>query len=599
MTAIETACKVASKLNIDPSYSVKISGILSNLQEIKQSNTPLVYQKITDDSLRKLLDLSLECDGQKEGAALLQSLGDALEKTIKANLAHKLETIDSLHALTLDLTSKVREEQSKKILPVSVMESVCKVASKLHIDPALSIKMSNILCNLLRIKQSFVLLSGNEITDGNLKLLWKVASICEDGPEGILFFTTVGDLLENIIRADLDHKADIINSLHTLTADLFSRIRYRKPNKALLLKNLIRNNIIVKDDVVEKLSSILTEDDLGVRSAFQHMSEENPEFIDKVLQNAASMLKYVPADERKTAHTLHRAIIKAVAETSERKVQKMLQKTESKDFYSLVDDAIGLAKALGLGDVVLMLTDILKDSKSIPILAKDPIVMEVLKRLTIMRQLAGKRPNFGYALHELKSDPYAARNDPRLRQLVRESAVLMVIPEESYVLRSSEDIPCSLFFGDNCLAVEDFMVRSRQSGSTFLILKRGVQMVVPREAARDVLTGKVPYTLLDENGIQYFKPLHVFNALNLPKVATNRFSNYGYSPKQTKPTRSASSTRVPDDAMKNLTNGSCSSQEMEEEFVLVKDYNATNGSFYLSQGERVKVLKTDDDDPTL
>lgn len=562
VTAIETACKVASKLNIDPSYSVKISGILSNLQEIKQSNTPLIYQKITDDSLRKLLDLSLECDNKKEGAALLQSLGDALEKTIKANLAHKLETIDSLHALTLDLTSKVREEQSKKILPVSVMESVCKVASKLRIDPALSIKMSNILCNLLRIKQSFVLLSGNEIADGNLKLLWKVASTCEDGPEGILFFQTVGDLLENIIKADLDHKGDIINSLHTLTADLFSRIRYRKPNKALLLKNLIRNNIIVKDDVVEKLSSILTEDDFGVRSAFQHMSEENPEFIDKVLQNAASMLRYVPADERKTAHTLHRAIIKAVAETSERKVQKMLQKTESKDFYSLVDDAIGLAKALGLGDVVMMLTDILKDSKSIPILAKDPIVMEVLKRLTIMRQLAGKRPNFGYALHELKSDPYAARNDPRLRQLVRESAVLMVIPEESYVLRSSEDIPCSLFFGDNCLAVEDFMVRSRQSGCTFLILKRGVQMVVPREAAKDVLTGKVPYTLLDENGIQYFKPLHVFNALNLPKVAANRFSNYGYSPKMTKPARSASSTRVPDDAMKNLTNGSCSTQEV-------------------------------------
>ncbi|KAK7590691.1 hypothetical protein V9T40_002304 [Parthenolecanium corni] len=599
MTAIETACKVASRLNIDPTYSVKISGILSNLQEIKQSNTPLIYQKITDESLRKLLDLSLECDSQKEGSALLQSLGDALEKTIKANLAQKLETIDSLHALTLDLTFKVREEQSKKIIPVSVIESACKVASKLQIDPALSIKMSNILCNLLRIKQSFVLLNANEIQDGNLKLLWKVASTCEDGPEGLLFFQTMGDLLENIIQTDLDHKDELINSLHALTVDLFSKIRYRKPNKALLLKNLIRNNIIVKDDVVEKLSSILTEDDLGVRSAFQHMSEENPEFIDKVLQNAASMLKYVPADERKTAHTLHRAIIKAAAETSERKVKNMLQKTESKDFYALVDDAIGLAKALGLGDVVVMLTDILKDSKSIPILARDPIVMEVLKRLTIMRQLAGKRPNFGYALHELKSDPYAARNDPRLRQLVRESAVLMVIPEESYVLRSSEDIPCSLFFGDNSLAVEDFMVRSRQSGSTFLILKRGVQMVVPREAARDVLTGKVPYTLLDENGIQYFKPLHVFNALNLPKVATNRFSNYGYSPKMTKPVRSASSTRVPDDAMKNLTNGSCSSQEMEEEFVLVKDYNADDDAFYLSQGERVKVLKTDDDDPTL
>lgn len=38
---------------------------------------------------------------------------------------------------------------------------------------------------------------------------------------------------------------------------------------------------------------------------------------------------------------------------------------------------------------------------------------------------------------------------------------------------------------------------------------------------------------------------------------------------------------------------------MEEEFTLVKDFIGDDDDFYLDKGERVKVLKTDDDDPTL
>lgn len=38
---------------------------------------------------------------------------------------------------------------------------------------------------------------------------------------------------------------------------------------------------------------------------------------------------------------------------------------------------------------------------------------------------------------------------------------------------------------------------------------------------------------------------------------------------------------------------------MEEEFVLVKDFITDDEEFYADKGERVKVLKTDDDDPTL
>lgn len=37
---------------------------------------------------------------------------------------------------------------------------------------------------------------------------------------------------------------------------------------------------------------------------------------------------------------------------------------------------------------------------------------------------------------------------------------------------------------------------------------------------------------------------------------------------------------------------------MEDEFVLVKDY-IDEDDFYIDKGERVTILKTDDDDPTM
>ncbi|XKL63129.1 hypothetical protein PGB90_005493 [Kerria lacca] len=486
-----------------------------------------------------------------------------------------------------------------KSLPVT--ETACRVASKLNIDPSYSIKMSHILSNLQQIKQSNVAVLEDKNMDANLKILLHLALECDDDKEGVEFLQTLGNALENTIKMDLEQKLQIINILHSQTTDIALKIRNKQPNKILLLKNLVKNNYELKEDVIQKLIFILNEDEKDVRVAFQHMSEENPDFVDKVLQNASEMLKGLNGDEKNAVDTLHRAIVKAVAETSEEKVHQVLEKTESEDFRSLVVGAIGLAKALGLSEVVMTLNDILNDSNSMPILAKDVIVMEVLKRLTIMRQLAVKRPNFGCALHDLQTDPYAARNDPRLKELVRESAMLMVIPEESFILRSSEDIPCSLLFSDNNLAVEDFMVKTGQCGKTFLILKKGMQAVIPREAARDVLTGKVPYTVLDENGIHYFTPLHVFNALKLPRFATNRFSNYGYSPRIPKSRRSShSSSGSIGDVRKNLLNGSCSTQEgMEEEFTLVKDFIGDDDDFYLDKGERVKVLKTDDDDPTL
>ncbi|XP_025833392.1 uncharacterized protein LOC108738217 [Agrilus planipennis] len=52
------------------------------------------------------------------------------------------------------------------------------------------------------------------------------------------------------------------------------------------------------------------------------------------------------------------------------------------------------------------------------------------------------------------------------------------------------------------------------------------QTVIPPEASRDVLTGKVPYIYFNEDGMQIFKPKHVLNALKLPKKARRKYMDY-------------------------------------------------------------------------
>jgi hypothetical protein len=578
----EISSKVANNLKVESSV---INDILANLKEIHLYNLAST-NNLENEDLRTLLNLALECGYEYEDVEFLQTMADAIENIIQMDLDHKSQKINTLHALTTYLASSGRE---KAFLITSM---ACKMVDKLNLDASHSVKISRILTNLKEISESGVIPPSDGITDKNLELLLKQATNSEGNKEECKFLSELGQTLEKLIAADPRHKLETINSLQSLTSKVLAGIREQPPNKVQLLRSLIKNNLELKDDVVEKLSSILDENEMAMCVAFRNMSRENPDFVGRVLRNAAAILNDKNIDEKKAVETLHRAIVKAVGETSEHEVTQVLHRKEGDDFRSLVVDASGLAKALGMNEVVHVLDNILKDSRSMPMLAKDKIVMEVLKRLTVMRQLAEQQPTLRAALHDLQYDPYAARNDPRLRALVRDSAVLMVIPEESLVLRSSADIPCSLLFGDNTLAVEDFMVKSRQTGKTFLILKKGVQMVVPREAARDVLTGKVPYTVLDENGIHHFTPLHVFNALKLPRVATNRFSNYGYSPKistKSKAKGDANEERLlysrcgsvcVDESRKNFPNGSCSTQEVKQ----------NGGAGELCQGMRENLI---------
>lgn len=59
-----------------------------------------------------------------------------------------------------------------------------------------------------------------------------------------------------------------------------------------------------------------------------------------------------------------------------------------------------------------------------------------------------------------------------------------------------------------------------------LITTNGNRIVLPKEATRQVLSGRVAYYLVDDTGMTLFKPKHVFAALKLDKEHIHRFEDY-------------------------------------------------------------------------
>ncbi|XP_026827528.1 obscurin isoform X4 [Ooceraea biroi] len=314
---------------------------------------------------------------------------------------------------------------------------------------------------------------------------------------------------------------------NSLCQSVLSELLDVKNSKVNILKSTVSpSQTLQKEVVLDKLSMVLEEEhgtDL-IGPAFRTVSKNDSELVSLVLENVSRHVADV-ATEKEATETVYKAIIQAVRQSSEIRVKELLN-AEGTDVREMLLQAVGLARALGMSDTASSLLAVISDERSTHALANDRMTMDVLKRLAIMRKLAEERPPFMNALGQLCSDPELARADPRLRTLVRESAALMIVPEETPLL-SSVDIPNALLHADNSLAMEEFLLRrSHKPSAIFMILKQGLQAVVPREASRSVLTGQVAYTVLDEDGIHHFEPLHVFSALRLNRPTAHRFSMY-------------------------------------------------------------------------
>lgn len=467
------------------------------------------------------------------------------------------EAIDSRMMRQLSEAGMVIGRQVPAEVPVVDVRTVpamgiaCTLCTKLGLDAVTTIKVSQIMatvadlnCNV-PIDQS---VKKNKREFKALKAMLKAASLSESEFGA---YTAICSVLEKILCTKPDEMVSIVDGIHkfVLTSEELAPLR---DSKLSTLHELMRGNIIGDENVIEKLLTVLGDNE-AVSLALTHLCEGNPGFIDSIVKKISETFNDATTNKDAT-DALERAIIDAVRDSSELSVLELLQDSDGLGLKSLILQAVGLAKALGMRDVAATLLGVISDPNTVELLAGDRMTMDILRRLTVMRQLAEKRPNFKSALGQLQSDPELARSNPLVRELVRVSGALMIVPEETPLIQNSKDIPTSLLQTDNSLAMEDFMLRSQRHG-ILLIIKHGLQAVVPRDASRAVLTGQVPYTVLDETGIHRFAPLHVFSALHLPPMYTHRFSMYSVQ------TDDDANTLTPGTSMSDLRKTTASNPE--------------------------------------
>lgn len=292
----------------------------------------------------------------------------------------------------------------------------------------------------------------------------------------------------------------------------------------IAINSALDKHSYTQEEIIDKFSDFLSSESQVLGPAFKNISKNNTNLLHHVLGHISESISFIKTDHE-AVETLQKAIVPAVQENSRKTLETIFEDTNKEMLKEVIIQSVGLAKVLGLSDVAQSLLCVLNDDQSLAKIENDEMCMNILKRLTVMRKLAEHTPSLQSALRKLETDPLLARTDPKVRDLVRESAALMIVPEEA-PLMTSDDIPLSLLQPENSLAMEDFLFQRKKLPGALLIMKKGLQAVVPREASRAVLTGQVAYTVLDENGIRHFEPLHVFSALNLSQPTAHRFSMY-------------------------------------------------------------------------
>lgn len=318
-------------------------------------------------------------------------------------------------------------------------------------------------------------------------------------------------------------KKNLLSSAFGVVSDISgSRRNGAKTSTSATPQIMVNDN----DFVIEQFCDII--EDLDLSSAFSAMTQNNPQLMLNVL-NAIQNADNASNPNVSIKDLIQKAIISAVNEENNSKIDELLATDDVHQVENVLNEALLLAKVLGLNsEAMTLLTALDKASKTGELgqIVLDDAAKSVIRRVCVMKQLAEVDLDYKEALELLQHSPHRAVKDEIVRELVRKSGLISIETPMKQTVQTSNDIPLSLL--DNELAMEDFMLRNNGSGSkAFLIIKDGIQCVVPREKSHDVLTGKCAYTVLDENGIRHFEPLHVMSALKLNTASQHhRFSIY-------------------------------------------------------------------------
>ncbi|XP_050292830.1 putative leucine-rich repeat-containing protein DDB_G0290503 [Anthonomus grandis grandis] len=359
-----------------------------------------------------------------------------------------------------------------------------------------------------------------------LKVLLKTALVAANDvyknrpKDQVLALHSIVDILEDSLKSDPKLLGELLKLLETSTDRLEVCDTVLKQltldishTKVACLKNLTQPNLNLQD-CLKNLDKII--EDGIMNTSFTKIVKLCPEIIQD-LSNTIKIRSKGVIGEEAAMEILQDSIVATTRALMESNFEVLLSKKES-TVLEFIEEALSFAKALDLEDVVENLS---KPKTALNNLEECSI--EMLKRMTLIRQLAEKDYSLKTAISRIKKNPECARSDPRIRQLIRESAIVM---SEMAPLRNSRDIPYDMMKKQNLLSIEDFLMRKMRLDVPVLVSRGTYQAVIPKESARGVLAGRVPYILIDESGVTNFKPMHMLSSINVNKNREKRIEDY-------------------------------------------------------------------------
>ncbi|XP_035788053.1 uncharacterized protein LOC118464659 [Anopheles albimanus] len=281
---------------------------------------------------------------------------------------------------------------------------------------------------------------------------------------------------------------------------------------------------------IEEFCQLL--DNGGMSEAFVNLLKKDEHLFKSIVTSLKS--SGVVEDSVNISEILQTALVDSIQERAQAALVELIEDPRSQDaLRTLLKKSEGLAHALGHSKEAETFQYLLTHPTALRDLHKDDELFTIINRVLIMEQLAEDDDEYRELMDSLERTPSHATKSDKLRELIRQSGALSYAPARKIALETSKDVPLSLFYTNNQLAIEEFFLKSGQSGQqsrsapkAFLIIKRGFQAVIPRESSHEVLAGKIAYTVLDEDGIRYFQPMNVLSALRITPKFLNRFSMY-------------------------------------------------------------------------
>ena len=278
---------------------------------------------------------------------------------------------------------------------------------------------------------------------------------------------------------------------------------------------------------------------LPLQQGFQIMSGARPELLKDVLEVIKSEGQNIAGGN--AIDILHNAICRVMDRYGREETDDLLNFmkeepnwSKDKGIFGLLQQAAGLAAFMHQDKCSAALTALLSDPEKLKAIQDDPVVLEVLKKLFCMRKLADKDPDKRSRIAKLQRFGSGDRNDMLLRDMWAMADILTQTPnagkenkklkksksmvkKSKSMVMSSKDIPMNAFLAMKGKAeqkdeswLSNFLAEAVvddvpwECSKALIIMKEGYQAIIPREASRSILLGEASYTLIDDNGIEFF-----------------------------------------------------------------------------------------------